>query len=148
MIVSAALLDQEHPPAYAFWLIPLCVPGLLTFLFMFFNLTVFPFRFSVLGALERTPLPKERPMLADSGVGLSGASYGVTWYVYSCGLGIEMLGIGTVFIPRELIVGVRRGLVNRLVHRSPEVRKFILTPKRVAEAVAEIIREAASDSES
>lgn len=152
LFAAAALLDQEEPPAYAFWLMPLYVPALPAFIFMFFNLMVFPFRFSVLGSFERTPLPQERPLMADCAafghIGLWGVGYGATWYVYSCGLGIEILGAGTVFIPRELIVEVRRGLLNRLVHRSPEVRKFILVPKRVAEAVAHIIGEAAGDSES
>jgi hypothetical protein len=122
------------------------VPLFLPALFMAMSLAVFPFRFSIFGAYERTPLPAERPTyrrsLSHGGVWWFRASVPfVTWTVFPSGLGISILGIGTAFLPAEQITELKQGLFSRVLrHTSPELRNPVYMPgRRLAREVTAIL---------
>ena len=110
--------------------------------FMVMSAFVFPFEYSILGDLERTPFPNEQPILK---IGKTWGQIGYfrgtipffSWYVYPSGLGISILGIGKVFIPTECIKSLNEDGGSffstsryQIVHTSPEVNGPIYLPDK------------------
>ncbi len=101
--------------------------------FMIMNLFVFPPEFGIFGTLERDHFPSEQPILKITGswgiVGLLRATTPFfSWRVYPSGLGISILGIGKVFVPKQQIkrLSKQKGLSfftarYKLLHNSPEL---------------------------
>lgn len=119
------------------------VPLILPAIFLLESIAIFPFKFSVFGRYERTPLPQEKPLLIQK------YSWGqikwfhasppfFNWYVYPSGLGISIIGCGKFFILTEDIVSIEKYFLQgyKLIHNSPEVRNPIIFPgKRIFEAL-------------
>ena len=150
---AAGFWDFAHefkPPTY----MPSMVPIFLPALFMVFNWSVFPFKFSVFGVYKRTPFPEGEPLLRVSGswgkIGWFRATVPFfTWSVYASGVGISILGVGKVFIPVECITELRSGRWwgrCKLLHDSPEVRSPVALPKEVFEAAQRIMPDTSTGS--
>lgn len=109
------------------------------------NRSVFPWRYSVFGRYRRTPLPNE-PAIA-----VFYASYGrfarlnctvpmVTWIIYRSGLGIKIALFGNAYIPARDIMSLwpdRWACV--MEHGNAEIRGPILLPRKVAQAIEDIV---------
>lgn len=123
-------------------LYPLAIPAM----FMLSNWAVFSWDYSVFGKFERTPLPEDSPLLEQKfSWGHLGRFSGeivpfVTWRVYRTGLGISILGAGTVFIPSADLVSLEESgrffPGYKLKHSSQEIPSPItIYSKRVFEAL-------------
>jgi hypothetical protein len=120
----------------------LLFPCFAVAVFMLMNIFVFPFEYSILGNLEKTPFPSEQPLMkVTSTWGQIGAFRATmpffNWYVFRSGLGISILGIGKVFIPIEQIKSLNEtrnfaiwGSPYEVTHISQEVNAPIYLPER------------------
>lgn len=132
------------PPKYIFMVLPIMLPAM----FMGFNLSVFPLKFSVFGPYERTSFPNEPSIIekrASSGrISWFHASIPFfTWIVFPSGLGIKIFGVGSGFIPVEQMTQLQQKFLQgyELKHNSAEIRSPIVLPsKDIFEAVQVIMR--------
>jgi hypothetical protein len=131
LAVWAAVVFVHVPDGQVPNLLLLTLPALL----LLINLSAFPWKYSLVGPYERTPLPPERPVsqqLRSRGrVGrFSARGPFLTWSFYNAGLAVSVLGRAAAFIPHTLIDAVEgsreQGVIVR--HRSPEVRSPLLIP--------------------
>jgi hypothetical protein len=115
--------------------------------FMLGNLVMFPFEFSIFGPYERTPFPKEKPILKQSW-SWGGVSWFyitlpiIIWRVYASGIGISILGVSKVFIPVGNIVQLQSNFIRgyKLWHSSPDLRNPVTLPNEtVFKAVQDIM---------
>jgi hypothetical protein len=131
-------------------MIPITLPAL----FLLSNLRAFPFEFSVFGPCERTPLPKEEPILKQSWLGgrVGWAYGGITWSIYTSGIGVSILGAGKAFVPVEHIAELRPSFLSGYIlrHNSPELRNPVTLPSyELVEALQSLMskhRKYSSDS--
>jgi hypothetical protein len=116
------------------------IPCFMIAAFMLMSLIVFPFKFSILGNLERTPFPNEQPVLRKTGtwgrIGLFRATIPFfNWILFPSGLGISIPGIGKVFIPinRLHLNKTSKSFSNnyQIIHDSPEVHGPIYLPDEI-----------------
>jgi hypothetical protein len=110
--------------------------------FILMSIFVFPFNYSVLGSLERTPFPNEKPILKVTGTwGQIGVFRGTmpffSWYIFPSGLGISILGIGKAFIPVKQMKSLNRtsnlmiwGSPYEVTHTSREINEPIYLPEK------------------
>jgi hypothetical protein len=113
------------------------------------NTMIFTPNYSVLGPYQRTPLPKEKPLIkirhplygpiSWNGFSPNWSFSYVDWMVYHNGLGIHILGVGEAFIPKENILELRLNqeassspyqMPFELIHSSPEVISPLGLPKK------------------
>jgi hypothetical protein len=123
-------LMATHPrdPRLLFAALPLFLPALL----MVFSWAGFPWPYSIFGALERTPFPREMATLT---VGPTSARIGylslngpfVRFTVMPSGVGIAITGGVKAFVPLASITGLTGGgwLGSSIEHACPEVRRPI-----------------------
>lgn len=118
------------------------VPLFLPLVSMTLTLGAFPVEYSAFGKLKRSPLPVETPLKVFAGGGVligNGMNAPGTLIVYPSGLGLKLILVGTVFLPRDSIDALQRsrwwGVA--LHHHCPEIR----TPVRVTPYVANILFE-------
>jgi hypothetical protein len=125
VIIRGMLLETLGPP----WLFLSALVALLLSLGMWFNLKMFPWRYSVFGPLQRTPPPSSTPIESHEAIGtrfsnkLSIAL--AKWSFFPGGAEISTIG-GRVWLPRESVTDVQ-SQSRRLVifHSCCEVRSPI-----------------------
>jgi len=110
------------------YLVALAVVASVTLVWVF-NLSVYPWKYSLFGRYERTRMPEGPPLYS---YGLPKTFPIFRWYIYSSGLGIKLPLAGRLFIKAEDMELPRRSSsgVYVLEHRSPEVRSPLIIPSR------------------
>jgi hypothetical protein len=139
-----AIVFTFAPFAFIYWIIT-CVSGgpstlaiatISVFFPLFFiaivillSIFAFNFEYSMLGNLQRTSFPDTNPIYKTNTWGQIGPSRVsvMTFYVYPSGLGIEIMFLGKVYIPKEYFNSIKTQGVNFMQGRyelntaSPEV---------------------------
>jgi hypothetical protein len=142
-IVMAAAFSWFDLGGYGRLIIAIAVPLLgIPVPLAILNLAAFPLPYSVFGRLDRTPLPKTDPVLV---IGTSWGAVGgahstwplVTWRVYSTGIGIQMWGTGSVFLPLAAITSVEFGYFSQCIitHSWHELRSPVKGPAAIGKMV-------------
>ncbi len=109
-----------------------------------FTLLVFPFQYSALGKLVRTPLPAVRPLetIKWSHFFIRHANIGpLAWMLFKEGIGIKIEILGDVFLPLEEIDTIELGAgfmdyMSVVCHHCPELRGPLQVPNHVAQIMA------------
>jgi hypothetical protein len=141
-----AAVTRNSAPTLVLFLLPLMLPAL----FMVFNLMAFKFSYSVFGPFERSGPPSEEP-LEETGsgsgmVGLLHASWPFfSWTLYPSGLGFDIRGIGSGFVPFDEVDKIKKGIFGSLWirHHSAEVRSpLVIGRGRLTRRMAELAESA------
>jgi hypothetical protein len=110
--------------------------------FAILNLMAFPLPYSVFGRLRRTPRPMSEPVLVIHGSwgtvgGLQSTVPFVSWRVYPMGIGIQVWGIGSAFLPLAAVISIEYDSFGQSVisHSWHELRSPVKGPAIIGQMV-------------
>jgi len=124
VVIRGMLLGAPGPG----WLVVAAIIALLLSLGMWFNLCMFPWRYSVFGSLRRAQPPSRVPVESHQAIGTQFNKLRVplvAWSFFPGGAEISTI-IGRVWLPREMVVEVQnRPHYVTIFHSCAEVRSPI-----------------------
>jgi len=124
-------LHPHVPPWYMFALLPVFLPAI----FFTLNLFSFPFRYSCMGSLGRTPMPSVPPIAESRHTGGKIALMGGTrpfysWFLFADGIGLTFHPGAHAFIPFSHVDFIKSTFLGGkcVYHHWREVRSAVIIP--------------------